>query len=336
MRLSLKSRIFILYSLLFLITITVIITLLSVYMFRNITNQMQISLDVFSNNTAGQVAGEFDRMNGISSRFFFNREILNIMTGVNAAGGASQNYFDTNFELSKVIYQNFIIVLGVDLTKTIINLFTENAFLSTYNGLADWRAISSDAKFGILAEAKRYLDENPGLSLVMGPHKAYWAPPEVGSGEYYSLSRKLYDVYNDLPAGYLQILKKKEEIEKIFDSSDDTVQIYLYDNSCRIVNPPPGEGTAEAQSLLEKLKASSGSGGVYKGGLGKNYIVSLKDIENYNYGILIMQHYHSGFFMVYFSMIAAVALILLVIIISLNFLISHYLTRPLGQIIKAL
>ena len=48
-----------------------------------------------------------------------------------AAGNAAQNYYERNFTEGVRLQNDLYMILGLDVSNSIVNLFNENAFLST-------------------------------------------------------------------------------------------------------------------------------------------------------------------------------------------------------------
>jgi sensor histidine kinase YesM len=246
----------------------------------------------------------------------------------------NQNYFDQNRDKFSVIFQNFLVILGLDVSNTIINIYNEKAFISTSEMGVDWRIIRNAAEQGLLADVKDNLKNAPNSPLLMGPHLPYWVGGVPTHTEYFSLSRRLYDPPTGRDLGILQVLKKRSEIESLCSSPDETIRIYLLDGNRNIINHHSGDGfIPDAQSILAEYPGGLNSG---RGVTGKDYILSFRKVDGSDYSIFVMQQYHSGLVFVYFGTILIAVVSMLIVAVSLNLLISRYLTRPLDQIIHAM
>jgi sensor histidine kinase YesM len=326
------------YSLLFVLIMIFAVALFSVYIYNNTSSQIITSLEEFSATISAQMEDKFNQMDRISARLFFSQNILNLIEDITFHYEGTQNYFDQRPEQQNMVFRNLLLILGLDITNTVINIYTDKSFVTTAQSSTDWSIIKHDAGQGILAEAESNLRMAPGSSILLGPHKAYWVSGPGKYPEYYSISRKLYNFSTGRTLGTLQILKPHSDIENLCNSSDRTIRIFMFDKSRSILNnlSQNDEIVLDAKALLANGGSLMLEKGRYTGKSGKNYLISFNKIGNYNYSILIMQQYQSGLKIVYIGAALIAVLFLFIVSISLNFLISRYLTRPLDQIIQAL
>ncbi|MDR2371367.1 MAG: histidine kinase [Treponema sp.] len=331
---SLHNRIFLMYSLLFVLVLTIASVIIGVYAADNINRQAAASLDAYSENVGNQVRDKFQQMDRVSTRILFSQNIMDIISEIIVNYKGNQNYFDQNRDKFNVVFQNFLVILGLDISNTIINIYNEKAFISTSEMGVDWRIIRNAAEWGLLADIRDNLKKNPNSPLLAGPHLPYWIGGVNTQAEYFSLSRRLYDLPTGRDLGILQVLKKRSEIESLCGSSDETIRIYLLDADRNIINHYSDDGfIPDAQSILAEYSEGLNSG---RGAGGEDYILSFRKIDGSDYSIFVMQRYHSGLVFVYFGTILIAVVSLLIVTVSLNLLVSRYLTRPLDEVINAM
>jgi sensor histidine kinase YesM len=340
---SMRSRIFLMYTLLFTLILAAAVVSLGVYIARAVNEQTITGLDVFAENVGGQVEEQFRIMDRVSTRLLFSRNVLDIMGKIQAGYGGGRNYFSQNPEKLASIYRDFLVILGLDVSNTVITIYNEKAFVTTAQSSVDWNVIREDAENGILARVKTRIMDNPSQAVLLGPHGSYW---DASSGQaYFSLSRRLFDVSSGRDLGVLQVLKKREDFEKLCGSPGGAIRIFLFNEALDILNAPaglppaenaPGEIQRDARQLLAKYGASPPAAGFKTAGPGRQYLVSIKTIAGGGYGILLMQPYHSGLALAYMGTVFMAVLLLTAVTLGLNFFVSRYLTRPLDQIIAAL
>jgi sensor histidine kinase YesM len=307
---------------------------MGVYAANNINRQAAASLDAYSENVSNQVRDKFQQMDRVSTRLLFSQNIMDIISEVMVDYKENQNYFDQNRDKFSVIFQNFLVILGLDVSNTIINIYNEKAFVSTSEMGVDWRIIRSAAEWGLLADVKDNLKKDPNSPLLMGPHLPYWIGRVNTQAEYFSLSRRLYDPPTGRDLGILQVLKRRSEIESLCSSSDETIRIYLLDAKRNIINHHSEDRfIPDAQSLLAEYQDGPGT---HKRISGESYLFSIRPVSGFNYSILVMQQFRSGLIFVYFGTIIIAVVSLLIVAVSLNLLVSRYLTRPLDEVINAM
>jgi sensor histidine kinase YesM len=339
---NLRSRIFIRYTLLFTLILAASAAALSAYISRAVNEQTITGLDAFAENVAAQVEEQFRIMDRVSARLLFSQNALNLMSAIQTGYAGAQNYFSQNPEKLSVLYRDFLVILGLDVSNTIINIYNEKAFVTTAQSSVDWNVIREDAEHGLLALVKRRIADSPQSPVIMGPHKSYW---DGSSGQiYFSLSRRLFDVSSGRDLGILQVLKKREDLEKLFGPPDGSIRIFLFDETLNILNPPadflsaehPQETREQVRRILAKYGTAPPAAGFKTPGPGKQYLGSIKKIVPGGYGILLLQPYHSELALAYMGTVLTAVFLLTAVTLSLNFFISRYLTRPLDQIIASL
>ncbi|MDR1106366.1 MAG: histidine kinase, partial [Treponema sp.] len=334
---SLHRRIFLVYSLLFILVIAIAFIMIGVYVSGNISAGAEAGLDAYSENVGRQIGEKFRQMDRIGTRILFSQSIMDIISESIAGYGGGRNYFDQNRDKLNVVFQNLLVILGLDISNTVVNIYSDKAFITTAQSSTDWGTIRNDAERGVMAGVKRRLALNPNSPLLTGPHRSYWVTGSGAASEYFSLSRRLYDPPTGRDMGILQVLKKRSEIESICVSSDETIRVFLFDGEKSIINYPAAQDpfTSDAEFILGAYQ-NGFKNGFHRGAAGRGYLASLKRIEGIDYGILVMQKYSSGFFMVYLGIMLIAVLFLMIVAVSLNLLVSRYLTRPLEEIIGAM
>jgi sensor histidine kinase YesM len=335
---NLRSRIFLMYTLLFTLILAAAVAALSLYIARAVNEQTITSLDGFAENVGAQVEEQFKVMDRVSTRLLFSQNVLDIMGKIQTGYAGERNYFSQNPEKLSAIYRDFLVILGLDVSNTVINIYNEKAFVTTAQSSVDWNIIRADAEGGILAVVKASLADSPQSPVILGPHRSYWAGGSGGQEGFFSLSRRLFDVSSGRDLGILQVLKKRAEIEGLCGSPGGTIRIFLFDREMDILNAPPEEDAfvREARLLLAKYGEAPPSSGFRTAGPGRQYLVSVKKITGGRYGVILMQPYHSGLALAYMGTVFIAVLLLTAVTLSLNFFVSRYLTRPLDQIIGAL
>jgi len=332
----LHNRIFLMYSLLFLFIFVIVLTILSFYISNTTNRQITASLIAYSENVSAQIEDKFRQMDRISTRLLFSQAIMDTMNGILTNYNGQYNYFDLDRSKLNVIFQSFLVILGLDISNTIINIYNEKSFITTAQSSTNWNNIKKDAQEGVLAEIMTALRYRPNSPLLLGPHKAFWVTESDSLSEYFSLSRKLYDLTTGRDMGILQVLKSRAEIENLCNNNNETIQIFLFDKENKILNDSLKINfMSDAKLILEGNKAIL-ENRIIKGESGENYLLSTKKINGSDYSILIMQQYNSGFIWVYVGSLLAMLVFLMIVAVSINYFISRYLTRPLDQIIWAL
>jgi sensor histidine kinase YesM len=325
------------YSLLFILVLTIAFIMIGIYISNNISASAEAGLDAYSENVGSRIREKFRQMDRISTRIFFSQGIMDIISETITDYRGGLNYFDQNRDKLNIVFQNLLVILGLDISNTIVNIYNDRAFITTAQSSTNWGTIRNDAEGGVMADIKKRLRNNPNSLLLTGPHRSYWVTGASAGLEYFSLSRRLYDPPTGRDMGILQVLKSRSEIESICGSSDETIRVFLFDGQKTIINYPPAEDvfTSDAEFILGSYSGAF-KNGFRKGASGKGYLASLRQVEGLEYGILVLQQYHSGFFLVYLGIMLIAVLFLMIVAVTLNLLVSRYLTRPLDQIIRAM
>lgn len=222
---SLRRRIFFMYSLLFVFILVVAVGLLNVYFSRSAADQAAAGLDVLAENISGQVHAKFTQMNRISIQIHFSQNILDAMKAT-AGWDGTGNYFDNHPDSSFVIQKDFLTILGMDITNTVVNLYNPGAFITTAQSSVDWPTIAQAGESGMVRQIEQHLDEKPYSAVLVGPHSIYWSGA-ADTSQYFSLSRRLHDSSAMRTLGVVQVLVPLKNIEALCAISDSSIHIFF-------------------------------------------------------------------------------------------------------------
>ena len=336
---SLKNKIFIWYSILFLLILIIVLIPLNIYIYDSLNEQSISKLDVLTDKTCRQLNEKLEQMNTISLQICFSKNISNIFGKTQAYYG-DQNYFDSFLSDASLLEDDFYFILGLDVTNTVINLFNKNAFISTSPIRENWDILKQSRINGIIAEINGSLQNNPSKPVLIGPQSVYWSQDQETQIKYFSLSRKFMQRSTGKNIGVIQVLKPMSNLEELCFSSDEKTHIVIFDKQFHIVGRSCLDSELENDigDMLNWYATRDLKSSVQVSKSGKSYLLSLKYLDKYGYGILTMQTYDVVYttFRITKIIILSMALLLWLLSMQLSFMVSRSLTKPLNQITNSL
>lgn len=336
--LSLEKRIFQWYSLLISFIIALVLVLSNAYLYNSMNERIAYSQEVLMANNVNQLDEELGRMNFVTQQVLFSKTIGALFTQ-SAVGNGTQNYYESNIFEGVRLQNDLLMILGLDISNSIVNLFNESAFLSTYPLSTDWSAVRSSAENGAIHEIQVALKANWHQAVMQTPLGVYWsstASPKL----YFAFSRSFFYSTTGKHIGVVQVLRPISVFENLSNTQDENIAILILNDQDRIVVPSKlSEPLLRDATRLKEAYRSSGVTGVTRligpDGL---YLVSMKTTQKFGYSMMIIQLVSSFWDSVWLVGLAFIAVLVTLLLFSLqmNRMISRALTRPLNHITQSL
>ena len=332
---SLKNKIFYFYSILFILIITIVIMLVTVYIRNTFNEQAQSSLDILSERISDEFNQMIDDMDQIALQIYYAKNVSSILTLTENAQ-SSYNYFETHLNDEDAIQKVFFTILGADVSNTVINIFNKNAFVSTSANSISWEMLVKQREDGFISHIEQELKKTDSLFLLE-PHSNYWSSSLSVDRKYFSVARKLVNSETNRDLGIIHVLKPVSQLDKLVVNADSKTHVFLFDQSYNIISPQLDNKDLQrdAENLLAEYAETPFKGGRHSVS-SHTYIVSMQFADQYDFGIMVMQSYDkvSRLLRITMLMILVIAVLLLGLFIQLNFLASRALARPLQDIAK--
>jgi sensor histidine kinase YesM len=333
---SLEKRIFQWYSLLISVIIALVLVLGNAYLYRSMNERIAYSQEVLLEKNINQLSGELDRMNIVTQQVLFSKTIGELFAR-SASGNVAQNYYERNFPEGVRLQNDLLMILGLDVSNSIVNLFNENAFLSTNPLSTDWGVVRSSAQNGAVRSVKEALRADPYKAVLQAPIGAYWS--STGSPkEYFAFSRSFFYSTTGKTIGYVQVLRPMSVLENLCSTQDGNTTILILDGQDRIIAPEKLSEPLirDALELKDAYRAGEVTGVTRLSAEGGAYLVGLKSTRKFGYSMMIIQSVNwNSIWMACLAFIAISAMLLL-LSLQMNRMVSRSLTRPLSHITESL
>lgn len=335
---SLEKRIFQWYSLIISLIIALVLVLGNAYLYRSMNERIAYSQEVLIEKNLNQLSGELDRMNIVTQQVLFSKTIGELFAR-SASGTGAQNYYERNFFEGVRLQNDLLMILGLDVSNSIVNLFNENAFLSTYPLSTDWGAVRSSAQNGAIHVIQEALKTDRYHAVMQASLRAYWSST-ASPKEYFSFSRSFSYSATAKSIGVVQVLRPMSVFENLCSTQDGNTTILILDDQDRIVAPSKLREPLQRDAMrLKDAYRSSGAAGVTRlSAPGGAYLVGLKSTRKFGYSMMIIQSVSSLWNSVWMVGLAFIAISAMLLLLSLqmNRMVSRSLTRPLNHITQSL
>lgn len=334
---SLEKRIFQWYSLLFILIFALVMVLGNAYLYRNMNERIAYSQEVLIEKNINQLSGELDRMNIVTQQVLFSKTIGELFAK-SAAGNAAQNYYERNFTEGVRLQNDLYMILGLDVSNSIVNLFNEDAFLSTNPLSTDWSVVRESAAHGEIRAVEEALKADPYQAVLQAPLGTYWS--SSGSKSYFAFSRSFFYNATGKPIGVVQVLRPMSVLENLCSTQDGNTTILILDEQGRFIAPSNlSQSLQKDASWLKDAYLASGATGVTRlSAPGGAYLVGLKPTRKFGYSMMIIQSISSLWNSLWMAALAFIAISAMLLLFSLqmNRMVSRSLTRPLNHITQSL
>ena len=335
---SLEKRIFQWYAIIISVIIALVLVLGNAYLYRSMNERIAYSQEVLLEKNINQLSGELDRMNIVTQQVLFSKTIGELFAR-SAAGNGVQNYYERNFPEGVRLQNDLLMILGLDVSNSIINLFNQNAFLSTNPLSTDWGVVCSSARSGSIYSVQESIRNNPYQAVLQAPIGAYWSST-ISPKEYFSFSRSFFYSATGKHIGVVQVLRPMLVFENLCSTPDGNTTILILDEQDRIVAPSKLSELLQRDAMrLKDAYRSSGAAGVTRlSAPGGAYLVGLESTRKFGYSMMIIQSVSSLWNSVWMVALAFIAISAMLLLLSLqmNRMVSRSLTRPLNHITESL
>lgn len=334
---NLERKIFLRYTLFFVTIIILGIVAGNVLVYVNLRNRAVSNQEVLIDKNFRQLEREFELMNVITQQITFNKNIAAQFSKTRGWNG-SGNYYDTNPGDGVALRSELYAILGMDITNTVINLYSESAFFSTSTTSVVWNAVRGAMGDGPICTLNQILEEKPTRAMTLCPVPVYWGDSaRTQDIRYFSLSRRFYNNLTGKYIGVIQVLRPLDVLETLCRTTDNAMRILVFDSEGEIVVP---ESFNDAwRKSVKGLAAELGDGNSVRCHMPDgSYIASLRRNTELGYGMLILQSesvFDAGIVMGLLFSLAATAL-LIAAFLWFNRVASHSLTEPLNRITASL
>ncbi|MEG1516368.1 MAG: hypothetical protein RSD95_15885, partial [Clostridia bacterium] len=289
---NLEKRIFLRYSLFFVVLIILVVFAGNMLVYHSLRNRVAYNQEVLLDKNYRQLQRELELMNVITQQVTFNKNVVGYFSKT-LNWTQCDNYYAHNPSVNSLMCDELYAILGMNIAKTVINLYNEHAFFSTSPVSVIWEKAQSAMRTGQIAELNETLTQRPSEAIPLAPLSAYWGDAAQMSRPYFSLSRRFYNSRTGKYIGVIQVLRPFSVLETLCQTADNSTQIMLFDRGNQLIVPMKLD-QAWRESLQEIIEQYDELRGDNEGSVRCRlpdgaYMVSLRQNEKLGYGMIILQ-----------------------------------------------